>query len=155
MVLIALRTWSRLASTSRPITSWRSPSKPGPTTSATQVGVRVGDHDREGEQDLPFVGRQRRDAGVERQPEPVATARGAPAQRPRSVSTRVVSSRTLMQVEMARHQLERERQPVDQAAEPVGGGLVGGRDREAGVHQARTVREQRQRVVRRGADRRG
>src|ERR1035437_2063766 len=40
---------------------------------ADEVGVCVGHHDREGEEHMTLVGRERRKAGVERQPESIAT----------------------------------------------------------------------------------
>ena len=46
-------------------------------------------------------------------------------------------------------QLEGERQPVDEPAEPVGRRLVPRRHREASVHEARPVLEEDERVLRR------
>ena len=128
--------------------------EPGADDIGDEVGVRVGDHHGEGEQDLPFVGRQRRHARVQGQPETRPTSRRPARPTPQVGLDPRGELANADQVEVTGDELE----PSGSRSTARRGGprvFILWPHREARVHQPRPVREQDQCVVRRRAGRPG
>ena len=105
-------------------------------------------HDGEGEQDVPLVGRKRGNARVEGDPQPIATACGAARPVPEIRLDSGCQLTDAQQVEVTSHQLERERETVDETAQPVGGQLVGCCHCKARIDESRAIRQECQCIVR-------